>query len=180
MRSGKMSSRIALCGILTALSVVVMIIAGFMGVLTYAAPMIAGGVMIIPERQYGRATAFTMFTAVSLLGIFLIPDKEMALFYILLFGHYPIIQPLLGGIIRKPIRIAAKLLVFNAGAVLSVLLARLLFAIPVFDTDHHLWLIAAGYLLAANFCFYLYDRALMGFYAIYDARLAPVMNRYFK
>ena len=180
MKTGKVSSKIALCGILTALSVVSMIIAGFMGVLTYAAPMIAGGVMIIPQRQYGKATAFTMFAAVSLLGIILIPDKEMALFYILLFGHYPIIQPLLNGIIRKPLRIIAKTLIFNTGAILSVLLAKLFFAVPVFDTDRHLWLIAAGYLLAANFCFFLYDRALMGFYAIYDVRLAPLMGKLFK
>jgi len=174
MKTGKASSKIALCGILTALSVAAMIIAGFMGVLTYAAPMIAGGFMIVPERQFGKATAFTMFAAVSLLGLFLITDKEMALFYILLFGHYPIIQPLLNGIIRKPLRILAKTLIFNIGAIMSVLLAQLVFAVPIFDTDHHLWLIAAGYLLAANFCFFLYDRALMGFYAIYDARLAPL------
>ena len=42
MNAGKASSKIALCGILTALSVAAMILAGFMGILTYAAPMIAG------------------------------------------------------------------------------------------------------------------------------------------
>lgn len=180
MNKGKTSSKVALCGILTALSVVAMIVAGLMGVLTYAAPMVAGGVMIIPQRQYGKGTAFTMFAAVSLLGMILVPDKEMALFYTLLFGHYPILQPLLNGIIRRPLRILLKAVVFNGGAVLSVLLAKLLFAIPIFDTDRHLWLLAAGYLIAANICFFLYDRALMGFYAIYDARLAPIMNQYFR
>ena len=47
MNAGKASSKIALCGILTALSVAAMILAGFMGILTYAAPMIAGGVILI-------------------------------------------------------------------------------------------------------------------------------------
>ena len=66
MNAGKTSSKIALCGILTALSVVAMIIAGFMGILTYAAPMIAGGVLIFPVKQYGKGTAFTMFAALDL------------------------------------------------------------------------------------------------------------------
>jgi hypothetical protein len=180
MNVGKISSKIALCGILTALSVISMMIAGLLGVLTYAAPMIAGGVMIIPQRQYGKGTAFTMFAAVSLLGMILIPDREMALIYLFLFGHYPILQPLLNGIVRKPLRILLKAAVFNAGALLTVLLAKLLFAIPILDAENYLWLLAAGYLAAANICFFLYDRALMGFYAIYDARFSRIMDKYFR
>ena len=180
MNSGKASSKVAFCGILTALSVVAMIIAGFMGILTYAAPMIAGGVMIIPVRQYGKGTAFTMFAAVSLLGLMLIPDKEMALFYMLLFGHYPIIQPLLNGINKKLPRVLLKALVFNGGALLSVLLAKLIFGVPIFDSDKPIWLLAAGYLIAANICFALYDSALLGFYTFYDVRLVPLLNRFFK
>lgn len=180
MHTGKTSSKIALCGILTALSVVAMVIAGFMGILTYAAPMIAGGVMIIPVREYGKGTAFTMFAAVSLLGLILIPDKEMALFYLLLFGHYPILQPLLNGINRKLPRVIVKALVFNAGALLSVALAKLIFAVPVFDSDKPVWLLAAAYLIAANICFALYDRALLGFYTMYDVRLAPLLGKLLK
>ena len=180
MNSGKTSSKIALCGILTALSVTGMIIAGFMGVFTYAAPMIAGGVMIVPVREYGKGTAFTMFASVSLLSMILIPDKEMALFYLLLFGHYPIIQPLLNGINHKLPRILLKALVFNAGAVLSVLLAKLIFAVPIFDSDKPIWLLAAAYLIAANICFALYDRALLGFYTLYDVRLGPLLGKLFK
>ncbi len=179
MNAGKASSKIALCGILTALSVAAMILAGFMGILTYAAPMIAGGVMIVPVRQYGKGTAFTMFVAVSLLGVMLIPDKEMALFYMLLFGHYPIIQPLLNGVNKKLPRVLLKALVFNLGAVLSVLLAKLIFAVPLFDSDKPIWLLAAGYLVIANICFALYDSALLGFYTLYDVRLAPLLNKLF-
>ncbi len=180
MNSGSVSSKIALCGILTALSVAAMIVAGFMGILTYAAPMIAGGVLIVPVRQYGTGTALTMFAAVSLLGLMLIPDKEMALFYLLLFGHYPVIQPLLNRINKKPPRVLVKALVFNCGAVLSVLLAKLIFAVPVFDSDKPVWILAAAYLIAANVCFALYDRALLGFYTLYDVRIGPLLNKLFK
>ena len=133
--------------------------------------------MIIPVREYGKGTAFTMFAAVSLLGMILIPDKEMALFYLLLFGHYPIIQPSLNRIGKKLPRVILKALVFNAGALLSVLLAKLIFAIPVFDPDKPIWLLAAVYLIGANICFALYDSALLGFYTLYDVRLAPLLGR---
>ena len=180
MHTGKSSSKVALCGILTALSVVAMIIAGFMGILTYAAPMIAGGVMIVPVREYGKGTALTMFAAVSLLGMILIPDKEMALFYLLLFGHYPIMQPSLNRIEKKIPRVILKALVFNIGALLSVLLAKLIFAVPVFDSDKPVWLLAAAYLIAANICFALYDSALLGFYTMYDVRLVPLIKKLFR
>lgn len=180
MNTGKASSKIALCGILTALSVVAMIVAGFMGILTYAAPMIAGGVLIFPVKQYGKGTAFTMFAAVSLLGMMLIPDKEMALFYTLLFGHYPILQPVINRIGKRLPRVLVKGLVFNLGAAVSVLLAKLLFAIPIFDPDKPVWLLAAAYLVIANICFALYDSALLGFYTLYDVRLAPLLNKLFK
>lgn len=179
MKSG-VSSKIALCGILTALSVAAMIVAGFLGVLTYAAPMIAGGVLIVPVREYGKGAALTMFAAVSLLGLMLIPDKEMALFYLLFFGYYPILQPLVNGINKKLPRVLVKLLVFNGGALLAVMLAKLIFGIPIFDSDKPVWLLAALYLVAANLCFALYDRALLGFYTLYDVRLAPLLHRIFR
>ena len=73
-----------------------------------------------------------------------------------------------------------KALVFNAGAVLSVLLAKLIFAVPIFDSDKPIWLLAAAYLIAANICFALYDRALLGFYTLYDVRLGPLLGKLFK
>ena len=180
MRNSANSAKIAVCGILTALSVLALVLAGFLGVMTYAVPMLIGGLLIVPVKEYGTKTAVTMFAAVSLLGMILIPDKEMALFYLLLFGHYPIIQPWLNGINKKPPRIILKALVFNCGALLSVVLAKLIFAVPIFDSDKPVWILAAGYLAAANVCFALYDSALLGFYTIYDVRIVPLLNKLFR
>ena len=87
---------------------------------------------------------------------------------------------LLNGINRKLPRVIVKALVFNAGALLSVALAKLIFAVPVFDSDKPVWLLAAAYLIAANICFALYDRALLGFYTMYDVRLAPLLGKLLK
>lgn len=180
MKDGKISFKIALCGILTALSVVWMLLAGFFGVLTYAAPMIAGGVLIVPVKEYGCKTALTMFAAVSLLGLILIPDKELALFYLLLFGHYPMLQPFVNRIDAKPLRVAVKAVIFNGCSVLAVWLAQVIFSIPMFDGDKLSWFILVGFFAVANVCFALYDRALLQFYTIYDVKLRVLLHKLFR
>lgn len=180
MNSSRNSSKIALCGILTALSLVMMIVAGFFGFLTYAVPMLAGGLLIVPVKEYGSKTSLTMFAAVSLLGLILVADKESAIFYLLLFGHYPIFQPILDKIKLKYIRITAKAIIFNGCSILSVWLAQVIFGIPIFEEDGPTWLLVVLYLLIANFCFVLYDRALRQFYALYDIKIRIIVNKLFK
>lgn len=175
----RISSKVAVCGILTALSAVWMIAAAFMGILTYAAPMIAGGLLIVPVKEYGSRTALTMFAAVSLISLILAADKELALFYLLLFGHYPIIQPYLNRIAARPPRVAIKAVVFNGCAALAVWLAKMVFGIPVFEGKMPMWLLAAGMVVLANICFALYDRALLQFYTIYDVKLRVLLHRLF-
>lgn len=180
MNSAKKSSKVALCGILAALSLVIMIVMGLFGVLTYAAPMIAGGLLIVPVKEYGSGTALTMFGAVSVLGLILVSDKELALFYLLLFGHYPILQPWLDRISTKAVRRIIKAVVFNGCAIFSVWLAQVVFGVPIFEEGSLVILMAILYLAVANVCFVLYDRALRQFYTIYDIKLRPLLNKTFK
>lgn len=177
MNSSRNSYKVAMCGILTALSVVIMLICGFLGFLTYAAPMIAGGLLIVPVKEYGTRTALTMYVAVSVLSIILVTDKELSLFYLLLFGHYPIIQPKLDKIESVPLRRVLKAVIFNGCAILSVWLAQVIFSVPIFEENWSMWLLVVIYLAMANVCFVLYDRALRQFYTIYDIKIAPILSR---
>lgn len=180
MNTGKISAKVAVCGILTALSVIFMVLASFLGVLTYTAPMVAGGLLIVPVKEYGTKTALTMFAAVSLLGLMLVTDKELAIFYVLLFGYYPILQPALNRVDPRPLRALLKAAVFNGSALLSVWLAEVIFSIPVFEGDNPTWLLAVGYLAVANVCFALYDKALLGFYTFYDVKVRVWLGRLFR
>ena len=180
MESGKQSSRVALCGILTALAVAWMLAAGFFGVLTYAAPMVAGGLLIVPVKEYGSGTALTMFAAVSLLSLILVTDKELALFYVLLFGYYPILQPLINRLSRRPIRMLLKGLVFNAGGLLAMGLAAYVFRIPLWDGARPAWPLLVGFAAAANVCFALYDRALLQFFTLYDVKICVWLHKLFR
>ena len=71
-----------------------------------------------------------MYGVCSVLGVFLAPDRQALLFYVLFFGHYPALFAVLGRIRAKALRYVAKLLVFNAAMALEVLLSVYLLGIP--------------------------------------------------
>ena len=180
MRQSANSAKIAVCGILTALSLVALILAGFLGVMTYAAPMLVGGIMIVPVKEYGAKTAITMFTAVSLLGIMLVTDKELAFFYLMLFGHYPILQPYINRLSSTAVRILIKAAIFNGCSVLAIWLASVVMAVPVFNTDNPIWMVLLFYFVVGNFSFIFYDHALWEFFALYDAKLRVFLRKFVK
>ena len=75
------SQKIALCGVLSALSVVVLLVGNVLQIGTYAAPMLASFLLIPVLEDYGKKYALLLYAVVSLLSLFLVPDKELVLFY---------------------------------------------------------------------------------------------------
>ena len=152
------SRQMALCGLLTALAVVVMILAGALGIGTYAGPVLAMAVLLPVLEEYGAKSAVTVYVAAALLGLLLVPELELALVFAA-FGWYPILRPRLARIPSRAVQTAAKLLLCTAVilALYGVLLrflgmtADLLDAAPVFN----LMLLVLG-----NVTFLLADLAL--------------------
>lgn len=180
MRKPANSAKIAVCGILTALSVTALVLSGFLGVMTYAAPMIIGGLLIVPVKEYGTKAAFTMFAAVSLLGVMLVTDKELAFFYLLMFGHYPIIQTYINRIRLRVVRGVIKAAVFNGCSVLAIWLASIVTGIPIFDTDSPVLVMVLFYFVVGNFAFVFYDHALVEFYTLYDVKVRVFLRKFIK
>lgn len=122
-----MSSRqMALCGVLSALAVVVLLLGGAIGVGTFAAPVLAMAVLLPVLEECGPRAAGTAYAAVTLLALLLVPDRELALVYAG-FGWYPLLRPRIARIPSRPLRLAARLAVCN-GVILVLygLLLRLL------------------------------------------------------
>ena len=68
-RSREQSGKIAFCGLMSALSVVLMLTGGFIPVATYCAPM-AGGLLLLPIMlEYGKKAAWTSYIAVALISL---------------------------------------------------------------------------------------------------------------
>ena len=83
--------RLALCGLLTALAVVVMLLTGALGIGTFAGPVLAMAVLLPVYEEFGGKTALTTYAATAILGILLVPDVELAWVYAA-FGWYPTVR----------------------------------------------------------------------------------------
>ena len=177
----KDSSKSALGGIIAALSVSIMLLTYLSPFLVYAAPAIAGLLLLVIHHEAGYGWAFGAYAAVSILSMILIADKEAALYYILLFGLYPLVGYFLDTKLRlKPVRIALKLLVFNASLAVTILLAAFVFHIDYSEfTEKNGW-IAVVFVVLMNVFFCIYDFLLRVLRSVYINRLHKKLAKLFK
>lgn len=102
------SRQISLCGLLAALAVVVMILAGAIGIGTFAGPVLAMVILLPILEEYGSKTAAVSYAATAVLGLLLVPELELAMIF-MGFGWYPILRPRIAHIPSPLLRIFVKL-----------------------------------------------------------------------
>lgn len=156
MRVGGNGRKAALCGLLAALGIVILLLAGWIGIGTYIGPVLAGLLLIPIERKYGTKTALTLWAAIGLLSLFLVVDTEETLMFLAFFGWYPAIRPKLEKL-AKGLRWLIKELVFNA-AIAAVELLIFFVLAPEAATIGMMLIL----FLLFNLTFLAYDRALPG------------------
>lgn len=108
------SQKIALCGMLGALSVVLLLLGSALQIGTYAAPMLAAFLLIPVLEEYGTRYALTLYVCVAILAVLFVPETELALFYVLVMGYYPVLRVKLNGVKSTLLRWVLKFAVFNA------------------------------------------------------------------
>ena len=158
------SQKIALCGMLGALSVVLLLLGSALQIGTYAAPMLAAFLLIPVLEEYGLRYAMTLYVCVAILAVLFVPETELALFYVLVMGYYPVLRVKLNGVKSTVLRWVLKFAVFNAGTVLVYLL---------------LFGMLAALLAAGNLSFWLCDRALAALTRYYHVILKPKLKKKF-
>ena len=117
---------VTFCGMMVALGAAFMIVGGFFGVLTYAAPLIASVCLIPVKREFGAGRAWLAWLATAILSVLVSADKEEAFFYVF-FGFYPIVRTVFMRIKPRLPRILAKLAFFAAA--IGAMYALLCFAV---------------------------------------------------
>ena len=153
------SQKIALCGVLGALSVVLLLVGAALQIGTYAAPMLAAFLLIPVLDEYGPKYALLLYATVSILSVLLVP--ELAFFYVFVIGYYPVLRQQLARIKSTLLRWVIKFAVFNGATVLVYLLLFALLGPAILDE-----LLADGVgmlaalLAAGNLSFWLCDRAV--------------------
>ena len=154
------SMRLAFCGMVTAVSVVILFLTGIIPIGEYALPALAGLLLIAVMVELDSRWAWSVYLAASLLSALLSADKEAVLCYVLLFGCYPILKALIERKAKKAVAFLLKLAFFNAAAILEFYLAVALLHVPqgsfeIFGVNLP-WL----FLLAGNAVFLVYDYAV--------------------
>jgi len=104
----------------------VFLLAGALPFAAYCSPILAMLPLLPVLDVYGPGAALRVYGTVSLLGLLLSAEPEASLLYLFL-GHYPVLRHALNRLPCRPLRLLAKLTVFNAGAGLSYAAAILLF-----------------------------------------------------
>lgn len=180
MRKTK-SQKIALCGVLSALSVAVLLLGNLLQIGTYAAPMFASFLLLPVLQEYGARYAVLQYLTVSVLGVLLVPDKELALFYALVMGYYPILKTRLDRLHPAALRWAAKLAVFNLATLALYALLLAVFSSPALmeELAGMGGALLAAMLAVGNLAFLLCDRALVGLAMVYRRLLRPKLKRLF-
>ena len=170
---------VALGGIFSALAVVVMLMGGYIPIGTFAAPIFAGICLLPIAMDIGQKWALLCYLAVSVISAMLVPDQELVLFFIVLLGYYPVLQPQLAKIKARALRIMVKLVLFNlaVAAVYSILL--FLFASPALQQElaQNSVVFWAFLLVLANITFVLYDLLLDKARIIYVCRIRSRLFR---
>lgn len=145
------TKRIAACGMMTALSVVIMLLGGVLGIGMYASPMLAGFCLLPVGQKFGTRAQWLIWGAVSLLSFMLIPEPEQNLMYLALFGLYPILYPSFS---RLPgaWKWLSKLLYFHAAAISVEMLVMLVLVPEAMSVPMIVLLLILG-----NAVFWMYD-----------------------
>ena len=162
------SRRMALCGVLCALAVVVLTLGGVVPVATFCAPLLAMAALLPVLEEYGPRYAGVAWLAVSLLALLLDPDREAALVY-LCFGWYPMVRPRVAGLRSRAVRTAVKLTVCTAVCLLLYGVVWRVLGLP--QDVGETWAFQAVLLALANTVFLLADRALERLTALWRLRL---------
>lgn len=170
----KKSSQIAFCGLMTALSVVMLFFGSVVWIFAYVAPIVTGLIILIVKRAYGDKSGLLCYISISLLSLFLLPDKESALMFALFFGYYPLIKTRIEKIRNKFYVIVLKYLSFNLSFTVIELLCFYVFNIP-FDDFLGKWGILVLYVLF-NVVFTLYDKLFVMVSILYDKKLSKYLK----
>lgn len=158
----KKSTTVAMGGVSSALCLLCMFLTGVFPFATFALPAIAGMILISVVVENGYKVATTVYAAVSILSVFIVPDREAAMMFIGFFGYYSIIKGKIDKLKFKLIKLIVKFAIFNTAVIVVYTIIIYFFGmtdiieeIPAFGEYSLLVMLLMG-----NVVFVVYDIAL--------------------
>ncbi len=108
------SYRIALGGTLASMCLLSQFVTGVVPAFYIIMPMICGVLVMVMAEETNLRWGLLMYLAVSTLSLFVTPNKDAALIFILFFGHYPLIRPYISKLPVRMLIFPIKLILYNA------------------------------------------------------------------
>lgn len=169
-QSRRQGKKTALCGMMAALSAVVLCLGGMVPLATFTCPILAMLCLIPVLCEYGTGTALLLYGAVSILALLLGPDKEAVLFYTFL-GWYPSVRSRVDSI-HVPVRWLVKCGLFTLAMMAMYALALYLFRLEAVAEEFAGYsnVMVFGLLVLGNVTFLAFDRVLARFSALYQEK----------
>ena len=166
---------LALCGVLAALAVTLLALGGVIPGAVFCAPILAMAVLLPVLEELGSKAAGTVFAAVAILALLLVPDRETALVYVF-FGWYPILRPRIAALPVRPLRILVRLAVCSGSALLLYGVLWKLLGLPE-DLWESAWYLNALLLAGGNVVFLLTDATLARLTRLWHWKLKKYLYR---
>ena len=167
----------ALCSVITALSVLFMLMTMILPVAAYSCVMLTGLCTSLIVEEIDRKYALCSFAAVSILSAVLIPDKESVILYVVFFGYYPVLKDFIETKLKKLVNFVIKMLVFNSACLISFFTSIYVLSVPkdsFMIGDLYLpWVI----LIMANLLFLIYDYTLEVMIRLYRVRFKKYLQK---
>lgn len=160
--SKKISYKVSLGGIVSALCLVMMFLTAVIPPLNITLPLFAGMLISVVAIEISPSWAFVTYVVVSILSFFLTPDKEAAIFFAVLFGYYPILKDVTEKLKFKPLQWLIKIIIFNVAIVIIYqLTVKLLGTVDLIEEFGFMkQYMLPALLLIFNFILILYDVTL--------------------
>jgi hypothetical protein len=176
----KQSSKCAVGGIVAALSLVLMISVAIIPFMTYALPALAGAFIVFVVIEIDKKWAAGVYAAVAILGVFLVPEKEVAVLYLAFFGYYPILKAVIESKTGTVVGWILKILTFEITMIVSYCLMIKFMGVTIDEMDEFgVWAIPM-LLGLGTFAFIMYDIAISKLVILYLKRWRKYFKRYFK
>lgn len=173
----RQTKKLTLSALMCALTVVILLVASFLGDLDLTVLMLSSFCMVFVYLEIGAPYTYLTWCTSTLLTFLLLPGKYFWILYFFLFGIYPILK----GIFERLPRVLwllVKLAYFNAVLWVVMLLIEWLLGFALLDGDTVWWNVIVYAL--ANVSFIAYDYFITVIVRLYVARYRERFRRLFR
>lgn len=161
------TGKIALGGMLSALSTAILWLGSLLPGYTIAVAAAAGVVPAVAVIRYNRKTGASIYCATVVLSMLLLPRKAAAIWYLVLFGYYGMVKSRLEQMQSQILEWMGKIAVYTA----AFLLLRFVLQ-RAFTAMSDLFPVGTGLLYAIGLvCFVIYDIGFSRLIGLYLNRI---------